>query len=52
MSFFAITFELTKGAKIAKSYLMITMTHPSRNFFVISLLFVFTHICTTKSAGL
>jgi hypothetical protein len=31
---------------------MLRMTHPSRNFFVLSLFFVFVHVCMAKSAGL
>jgi len=34
------------------SYPTISMTHPPRNFFVLSLLFVFLHVCMAKSAGL
>ncbi len=30
---------------------MLRMTHPSRNLFVLSLFFVFRHVCRTKGAG-
>jgi len=33
-------------------YPMLRMTHPSRNFFVLSLLCVFIHVCEPKNAGL
>ncbi len=34
------------------SYPMVRMTHPSRNFFVLSLFCVFMYVCKSKSAGL
>jgi len=34
------------------SYPKLSMTHPSRNFFVLSVLCVLMHVCKAKSTGL